>query len=585
MSERSNVPETPATEKKKRKADAVHASTPDGVTYHGPSSIARNQRVRGNRDRVVAAAAAVNTKTLQIKKSLYQQGIENINRAYLRYCIANRDSFSELDAYAVMVYLSNMMQHYHMYKALYDRPSGCIIVMGQNDAGQLGLSTARSNMDADEEVKELYPPTLCPALESKNIVSVAAGGMHSLAVTNDGKVYSWGCNDDGALARTTNDTQEEKIPSIVKGFESEDKDEVAMACCGDSHSLFLTLRGNVYMSGMYKDMDSGMFSHLAPGETSPRGRKFQPTKIAGLDQPVKQIASGQSFNVAILQDDSAVTWGMGHRGELARSADMAKPTLDQETGEMTYDLGKMFIGELDPNGQYNYSLDLIVDKFLTPKPPRWAGPTMQRRVVSVACGGFHVMVAARDVGSMSTVLYTSGLNNYGQLGHGDRVDRHELTPVEALEDRDIHQMAGGEHFSVALNCFGNEIYSWGRSDYGQLGLFTEQQPSGSCETVPKLVALPDSENEFEDLRFSEIAAGDRHALAITFDREVYTWGFGETGTVGHDIPDDIDCNRPMKLDAMRQYRGRSPPMNGLTAKVNHAAGGGQHSLMVIERYA
>jgi hypothetical protein len=104
---------------------------------------------------------------------------------------------------------------------------------------------------------------------------------------------------------------------------------------------------------------------------------------------------------------------MGHSGELARTADMTTPKL--ENGKATYDLGKSFYTKvyLDENDeeQISFLKDIINEQFLTPKPPRWFGGGSKKTVVSVVCGNYHLMVAARDHGKFQSVLYTSGLNN------------------------------------------------------------------------------------------------------------------------------------------------------------------------------
>jgi regulator of chromosome condensation len=48
-------------------------------------------------------------------------------------------------------------------------------------------------------------PIEIPFFSSKRIkVSlIQCGSQHNMAVSSQGKVYSWGCNDDGALGRTT----------------------------------------------------------------------------------------------------------------------------------------------------------------------------------------------------------------------------------------------------------------------------------------------------------------------------------------------------------------------------------------------
>jgi hypothetical protein len=143
-----------------------------------------------------------------------------------------------------------------------------------------------------------------------------------------------------------------------------------------------------------------------------------------------------------------------HYGQLARSKTMGAKIITNEQGHQVYDLGKMWIGEeyetgeiakdgkgnnlLDDSGKpvmitaYRYHHDLIKEKFLKPAPVCWADPSPKRSVISVACGELFILVVARDEGFDSKV-YSAGNNGYGQLGHGDTRERHELTSVRSTE--------------------------------------------------------------------------------------------------------------------------------------------------------
>jgi regulator of chromosome condensation len=155
--------------------------------------------------------------------------------------------------------------------------------------------------------------------------------------------------------------------------------------------------------------------------------------------------------------------------------------------------------------------------------------------------------------------------------------------VKALDHENIVAMAAGEHFSLAMNLVGTCIWSCGRSDYGQLGLFGTRQDSGACEMTPQMVPFPDGDKSKTPMRFSQIDAGDRHAFAVSDKGAVYGWGFAETGAPGFQMPDATDCYRPQKLDVLWAYRKKNA--NASNSLVKDVAGGGQHSLMVIERYA
>ena len=70
--------------------------------------------------------------------------------------------------------------------------------------------------------------------------------MHSLALSSNGVVFSWGNNDDGALGRQG----QENIPLRVAGTLNEPVTELSV---GDCHSIAYNTDTNViYFCGCYK---------------------------------------------------------------------------------------------------------------------------------------------------------------------------------------------------------------------------------------------------------------------------------------------------------------------------------------------
>lgn len=153
-----------------------------------------------------------------------------------------------------------------------------------------------------------------------------------------------------------------------------------------------------------------------------------------------------------------------------------------------------------------------------------------------------------------------------------------MVKVKALEKSNIVKVAAGEHFSLGMELSGRVLYAFGRSDYGQLGIDTRKpgepdMPKGSFETVPQVVQFPGVERTI----LSDIACGDRHAIAVTVQNELYTWGFNETGTTGHKTLDAEDVYVPTKLNISHHLKQNALPYQ--------IAGGGQHTLLVAKRYA
>lgn len=116
--------------------------------------------------------------------------------------------------------------------------SGNLLVCGQNDVGQLGLDT--------EEVLEKLRPALVPTVQS--VVHCEAGGMHSMCLTRTGEIWTFGCNDEGALGRPTED--EEGSEAIPRKIELPGK--VVKISAGDSHSACLLENGKVFAWGSFR---------------------------------------------------------------------------------------------------------------------------------------------------------------------------------------------------------------------------------------------------------------------------------------------------------------------------------------------
>lgn len=114
------------------------------------------------------------------------------------------------------------------------KQSGNLLACGQGDLGQLGLG---------EDITERTKPALHKNL--KNIVDIRAGGVHSLCLTSDGKIYSFGCNDEGVLGRDSTDTEFEPLPVELPG-------KCIKITAGDSHSACLLDDGRVFAWGSFR---------------------------------------------------------------------------------------------------------------------------------------------------------------------------------------------------------------------------------------------------------------------------------------------------------------------------------------------
>ena len=117
-------------------------------------------------------------------------------------------------------------------------------------------------------------------------------------------------------------------------------------------------------------------------------------------------------------------------------------------------------------------------------------------------------------------VYSYGMGTAGNLGHGDK-SRLTASPklIAALKGTKVREISAGAGHSLVLADSG-EVYSFGWGRYGQLGHGdTEEQ------TLPKrIVALKG---------VVQVSAGASHSLVLTDSGAVYSFGAGENGQLGH----------------------------------------------------
>jgi len=92
-------------------------------------------------------------------------------------------------------------------------------------------------------------------------------------------------------------------------------------------------------------------------------------------------------------------------------------------------------------------------------------PPNNEKLRSVSAGAAHALALTE-----SGKVYAWGLNQYGQLGIGNTTNKNVPTLVTgALNGKKVISIAAGDNHSLAMDDAFN-VYSWGRNNYGQLGL-------------------------------------------------------------------------------------------------------------------
>jgi alpha-tubulin suppressor-like RCC1 family protein len=149
------------------------------------------------------------------------------------------------------------------------------------------------------------------------------------------------------------------------------------------------------------------------------------------------------------------------------------------------------------------------------------------RIVQVSAGGGLVRIAHSLLLTCSGRVMSFGTGQYGALGHGYSGGKQlpdALRPryVEALSGIRCVCVSAGELHSAAVTADG-DVYTWGDGFCGQLG-------HGSKTPQPAPVQV--THGGLDDEVVTHVSAGARHTIAVTEDGEVFSFGLGHFGVLG-----------------------------------------------------
>ncbi len=408
---------------------ATNTTTSSTRATRAPTSKNRNERERIYREKI----AELNYNAAALAKSKLESGDISSVGFYTNFAQRYIDEAAKI-------------------RRQFNRSHGDVAVCGSGEMGQLGLS---------ESILESRKLKVVASLRNQDINQIAAGGLHCVALDENGKVFTWGCSDEGSLG-VLEPAEDGFLPTMVKGFypsqhgpngtdglldasgkllpfDKRSEANILQVAAGNTQSLALSSTGDVYSWGSLKDNEGRNFREVPPADDPrpkispqdlakvengdeelkylqvPRGKNYYPVHLANMPGRVTAISAGENSNAALLEDRTTiVTWGIDLQGEMSRPVCKLTKKTDN---------------------------NLIIREHLTPHPVQWAGPALKRIVVQLSCGGWHLLVATRE-GNNQLCVYSSGLNNYGQLGHGmrqgengleeDTVNREKLTKVRVV---------------------------------------------------------------------------------------------------------------------------------------------------------
>lgn len=289
------------------------------------------------------------------------------------------------------------------------------------------------------------------------VMQVAAGGAHTCALRDDGRVYCWGRSELGGLKGLLGQNslfpttfQEHPHPegAVRAGNGGAMLENIAQIALGRAHACALRLEpgiegGSVWCWGISTQGQTGS-GRVGGNAVHDYADRVRLNANTGIDDAVA-IAAGVDHSCAILVDRRVVCWGANHWGQAGHDGS-PHPTAV-------------------PWAQF-VRIGNAASSYLT-------------RVDSIALGHNHSCARTRATSLLRSDVRCWGHNSYGVLGinlaAGEWTTRATSIPQASADlpgspyFTNIEQLAAGQTHTCALHRQRRDVRCWGRNHKGQLG--------------------------------------------------------------------------------------------------------------------
>ena len=408
-----------------------------------------------------------------------------------------------------------------------------LLAWGRNNYGQLGNGTTNAS------------PNPSPTIVASNVVTGAAGNLHSLFVTGDGMLWGMGSSVNGQLGNgaTVKIISPNPAPVVVAS-------NVVAVAAGYGHSLFVKTNGTLWAMGQdnWGQLGNGTTGYINP----------TPVSVAS---NVVAVAAGDYHSLFVKTDGTLWAMGENNYGQLGNgtTSNTNKPvsvasnvvavaagsgfSLFVKTDGTLWAMGNNYGGALG-NPNYVNGSGLAI--------------SVASNVVAVAAGEYHSLFVKAD-----GTLWAMGNNSSGQLGNTNFPYESDL-PVSVASN--VVAVTAGAMHSLFEKTNGT-LWAMGDNYFGELG----NGSTTEADTPINMPFLSSAANIFPaDAAVHSLAIGILHPIILSFaasstNRQQLTLQL--TGTP----------NYPFVLQSATNL---TPPVNGHSILTNPADVNGNWSFTI-----
>uniref|UniRef100_A0A287BJ22 Regulator of chromosome condensation 2 n=1 Tax=Sus scrofa TaxID=9823 RepID=A0A287BJ22_PIG len=358
---------------------------------------------------------------------------------------------------------------------------GQLLIFGATNWDLIGRKEVPKQQAAYRNLgQNLWGPHRYGCLSGVRVRTVVSGSCaaHSLLITTEGKLWSWGRNEKGQLGH--GDTKRVEAPRLLEGLSHE---VIVSAACGRNHTLALTETGSVFAFGENKMGQLGLGNQT---DAVP-----SPAQIMYNGQPITKMACGAEFSMIMDCKGNLYSFGCPEYGQLGHNSD-----------------GK-FIARAQ---RIEYDCELVprrVAIFIEKTKDGQILPVPNVVVRDVACGANHTLVL-----DSQKRVFSWGFGGYGRLGHAEQKDEMvpRLVKLFDFPGRGASQIYAGYTCSFAVREVGG-LFFW-----------------GATNTSRESTMYPKAVQDLCGWRIRSLACG-KSSIIVAADESTISWGpsptFGE----------------------------------------------------------
>eukprot|EP00347_Sterkiella_histriomuscorum_P012245 403369334 len=305
---------------------------------------------------------------------------------------------------------------------------GHVYCMGSNADGKLGIG--------EKTLKSSNVPCLVEGIQ--DIVQVACGSQHTMALNRKGEIYAWGGGFYGALG--LGDARMCDKPQIIQALQHERIVDIA---AGNRHSLFLAENQRVYGCGESKAGQLGL------GQGNQHDRILSPQSITALSgQGVKKVCCGKFHSLFLTHSKEVFSTGGNSFGQLGtgNQSNLYVPEKIKNLSKVNQISAWQYSAAITEQDELFVWGTGIFGEYLIPTQqhfPKDKCQTSQFKSIQIG-GSFSVLIDHQNK------AYVWGANTNNEIGSGDSQPKLYPTILSCIQEKESMSVGVGNNFAFVL---------------------------------------------------------------------------------------------------------------------------------------